>query len=114
MSESPKQMIEHLQKGAGKLASSSPQEMKALTDFVQSVLKEGALDLKTKEAIAIAISVYSRCPYCISAHVKNALAAGLTREQIIEAGTVAMAFGGGPAMAYSSTVLVDALNELEK
>ncbi|EKN41076.1 4-carboxymuconolactone decarboxylase, partial [Clostridium botulinum CFSAN001627] len=53
-------------------------------------------------------------PYCISAHVKNALAAGLTREQIIEAGTVAMAFGGGPAMAYSSTVLIDALNELEK
>lgn len=45
MSESPKQMIEHLQKGAGKLASSSPQEMKALTDFVQSVFKEGALDL---------------------------------------------------------------------
>lgn len=114
MSESPKQMIEHLQKGAGKLASSSPQEMKSLTDFVQSVFKEGALDLKTKEAIAIAISVYSRCPYCISAHVKNALAAGLTREQIIESGTVAMAFGGGAAMAYSSTVLIDALNELEK
>lgn len=40
MSESPKQMIEHLQKGAGKLASSSPQEMKALTDFVQSVLRK--------------------------------------------------------------------------
>jgi len=57
MSENPKQMVEHLQKGAGELASSNPQEMKALTNFVQSVFKDGALDLKTKEAIAIAISV---------------------------------------------------------
>lgn len=114
MSENTKQMIGHLQKGAGELVSSSPEEMKALNNFIQSVFKDGALDLKTKEAIAIALSVYSRCQYCISAHVKSALDSGLTREQIIEAGTVAMAFGGGPSMAYSSTILVDALNEFDE
>ena len=39
MSENAKQMIGHLQKGAGELISSSSEEMKSLNNFIQSVLK---------------------------------------------------------------------------
>ncbi|WP_164995923.1 carboxymuconolactone decarboxylase family protein [Clostridium niameyense] len=42
-------------------------------------------------------------------YAKNALDAGANREEILETSTVAMAFGGGPAMAYSSTLLMDAI-----
>ena len=43
----------------------------------------------------------------------KAYEAGATREEIIEAAMIAVAFGGGPSMAYSVTTLMDAVNEFE-
>lgn len=100
--------------GMESLSQSNPEAWGALSGFIGSALSDGSIPAKTKELICIAISVYSRCEYCIVGHAYNALKAGCTRQEILEAATVATAFGGGPTMAYSSALLVAALDEFEK
>ena len=70
-----------------------------------TVFKDGAIDLKKKELVAIGISVYSRCEYCIVGHAYNALKAGLTKEEIMEAAMVAIAFDGGPSLGYTYNLI---------
>ncbi|SHH90932.1 alkylhydroperoxidase AhpD family core domain-containing protein [Clostridium collagenovorans DSM 3089] len=99
--------------GMMNLAQANPEAMGALSGFIGAALSEGSISLKTKELIAVAIAAYSRCEYCIVGHVRNAYKVGCTREEIIEAATVAIAFGGGPTAAYTGTTLMDAVNEFE-
>lgn len=109
-----KRAMEDMGYGMEALGKSNPEAFGALNGFIGAALADGAVSVKTKELIAIAISVYSRCEYCIVGHAANALKAGCTRQEILEAATVATAFGGGPTMAYSSAVLVAALDEFEQ
>ena len=82
------------------LSQHQPETMRHFKAFMGSVLKEGILDTKTKELIAIGTSITARCKYCIAIHVNKAIQAGATREEIMEAATVAILMGGGPAMTY--------------
>ena len=52
--------------------------MKAFSSIAQAALAQGALDHKTKELIAIGISVAVRCDDCIAFHVKAAVDRGAT------------------------------------
>ncbi len=61
---------------------------------------EGALDIKTKELIALAIAVVEQCDGCIAAHARSAARAGASREEAAEAISVAFVMRGGPATAY--------------
>jgi len=70
--------------------------------------------VKTKELIAIAISVYCRCEYCIVYHTFYAFKNGATREEILDAASTAMIYGGGPTQAYISATLMPCLDEFEK
>ena len=109
-----KKTMEDMGYGMPALGEAAPEAFGALNAFIGAAFAEGAVSVKTKELIAIAISVYSRCEYCIVGHAVNALKAGCTRQEILEAATVATAFGGGPTMAYSSAILVAALDKFEK
>jgi len=93
------------------LILSEPETMKNYQKFVDSVLKDGHLDIKTKELIALGIAIVKRCDYCIAIHVEKALKAGATKEEIIEASLVAVLMEGGPAMTYFTEVK-KALEEL--
>ena len=42
---------------------------------------------------------------CINSHVQNAIKAGVTREELVEALGVAVLMGGGPSSAYAGIVL---------
>lgn len=87
------------------LAKDAPEYMKAFTGLVKEAEKEGALSLKTKELISIALGITGHCIHCIAFHVKNAIDAGATRQEIYEAGLVAGLMGGGPAIAYLRYVI---------
>lgn len=100
--------------GMETLVGSNPEAWGALTGFIGAAFADGEVSAKTKELIAVGISVFSRCEYCIVGHVVNALKVGCTRQEILEAAAVATGFGGGPAMAYASALLVAALDEFEK
>lgn len=110
----PRQALQDFQNGAKEVGNLLPDQMGSFNNFTGQVFKDNNLNLKTKELISIAISVYSRCEYCIVGHAYNALGAGLTREEIMEAAMVAVGFGGGPTMAYTVTLLNACIDEFEK
>ena len=86
--------------------------MAGFVQLHQTVVAEGALSTKIKELIALAIAITVRCDGCISFHVHDALTAGATRQEIVEAIGVAVLMGGGPSVVYGSEALA-ALGALE-
>jgi len=87
------------------LRSGAPEVLKAFSSIAQAALAEGALDAKTKELIALGISVAVRCDDCIAFHVKAAVDRGATREEILETLGMAIYMGAGPSAMYASHAL---------
>jgi AhpD family alkylhydroperoxidase len=73
---------------------------------------DGALSAKVKELIALAIGIAVRCDGCIAFHVHDALKAGATHDEIVDAIGVAIYMGGAPAVVYGSQAL-EALQQFE-
>ena len=69
-------------------------------EFLKSANAPGALDARTKRAVAIALSVLARCEPCVKIHMKKAAEMGFSQEEIDEAAWMAIAFGGSPAMMF--------------
>jgi AhpD family alkylhydroperoxidase len=64
-------------------------------DIYRSFYKETyftptTLDLKTKELIAIGVSLVAKCEGCLEGHIKKALQLGLTKHEISDAIVVAI------------------------
>lgn len=87
------------------LRSGAPDVMKAFGAIAQAALAPKALDVKTKELLAIGISVAVRCDDCIAFHVKSAVEHGATREEILETLGMAIYMGAGPSAMYASHAL---------
>lgn len=77
-----------------------PDVMKAFSDLHGAAMKPGALDTKTKELIALAISVSHRCDGCIASHARGAAKQHATEAEVAEAIGVAVLMTGGPATVY--------------
>ncbi|WP_308190956.1 carboxymuconolactone decarboxylase family protein [Pseudonocardia terrae] len=65
-----------------------------------AALRDGALDGRTKELIALAIAVTRECDGCIAAHAQGASGQGASEAQVAEAIGVAILMNGGPATVY--------------
>jgi len=76
--------------------------MKAFSALAQTATKGGALDPKTKELIALAIGVATRCDDCIAFHTKAAAQLGATPDEIQETLGMAIYMGAGPSVMYAS------------
>ena len=70
--------------------------------IAQAALAPKALDTKTKELVALGISVAIRCDDCIAFHVKAALDHGATRDEVLETLGTAIYLGAGPSVMYAS------------
>ena len=88
-----------------------PEVLKGFAGLHQATMKPGALDVKHKELIALAIGLAVRCENCIYSHVSAALKAGATPEQVLETAGVAVLMQGGPTYTYLPRV-VEALEAL--
>lgn len=95
---------------ADKKAALAPKNLEAWRNFSKTVFEPGALDEKTKQLIAIAVSHVTQCPYCIRSHSKQALRKGATKEEIMEAIWVAAEMRAGAAYAHATI----AMDEMEK
>lgn len=113
MSKNPRQLLNDFMQGLEDLGTTNQAHMGAFMNLLGAAYTPGAVDVKTKELISVAIGVYNRCEYCIVFHTYKAFEAGATREEILEAAMVAVAFGGGPTMAYSVTLLKESISEFE-
>jgi len=87
-------------------------EVQAFAQFTNTLLAPGAVDIKTKELLCVAVAVYTRCKYCIVGHVRNALKAGASEKEIMEAALVAVEFGGGPALTHCITLVYESIKTL--
>jgi len=114
MKKDVREMLNDFMNGLGELGETNGENVNAFMGLLSTTYTEGALDTKTKELISVGIAAYNRCEYCIVFHVYKALEAGAMRAEIMEAAMVSVAFGGGPSMAYSVTLLKDAIDEFEK
>ena len=83
---------------------------KAFQAFSQKVFAEGALPVKVKQLIAVAVAHVTQCPYCIKGHTKAALCHGASQEELMEAIWVAAEMRAGGAFAHSAL----ALDEMNK
>jgi AhpD family alkylhydroperoxidase len=77
-----------------------PEVYSTFAEFHRASFAPGALDRKTKELIALAISVIERCDGCIASHAEGAARAGATRQEAAEAIGVSFLMGGGPSTIY--------------
>jgi AhpD family alkylhydroperoxidase len=90
-----------------------PESMKAFSAFRKLVYKDGALSLKMKRLIALACGLQGGCTRCIQGQTKDAIAAGATKDEILEAVSVATVMGG-TAVSAETWRVVKVLEELGK
>lgn len=109
----PRELLNDFMGGLQNVAQTNGEQVNAFMNLLGAAYAQGAMDVKTKELISVAIGAYNRCEYCIVFHVYKALEAGATPEEIMEAAMVAVAFGGGPSMAYSVTLLKKSVEEFK-
>lgn len=95
----------------GDLATLTPDTVAGYAKASGSGAKTGYLDEKTRELIALAVAVTTRCDGCISVHATKAIEFGASREQVAEALGVAVALNAGAALVYSARAL-DAFDKL--
>lgn len=87
------------------LHKAAPGVMKAFREMGAAAHEGGALDAKTKELLAVAISVAVRCDPCITFHVEGARKHGATRAEIAETIGLAVYMGAGPSAMYAAQAL---------
>ena len=87
------------------LRSSTPDVIKSFSDLGRAATASGALDKKTKELIALALSVAARCDPCIGFHTQTLVKLGATRQEIDETLGVATYMGGGPSFMYAASAI---------
>src|SRR5437868_4165508 len=81
--------------------------MKAFWTFDKAAVAEGAIPVKYKELIAVAVALTTQCPYCIDIHNGNARRAGATDAEIAEAAMVAASLRAGAAVTHATHALPD-------
>ena len=91
--------------GLSTLRTSTPAVMKSFSELGRAATAAGALDAKTKELIALALSVAARCDPCIGFHVQTLVKLGATRQEIDETLGVTTYMGGGPSLMYAANAI---------
>lgn len=108
----PREFIKRLRETNPQIRDACPEAFEAYLHFHEKALAPGKVDSRTKELAALAVSVFSKCPYCIPYHVQRAMKMGISEEEMIEIGMVAASLGGGTTMTYVS-MMIQAINEIK-
>lgn len=94
------------------LSGEIPEVMEGFSNMNKASLKEGVLEHKTKELIALGIAITVRCDGCIAFHVHDAILSGANRKEVMETIGVAVLMGGGPSVMYGCEAIA-ALEQFE-
>ena len=84
------------------LENLAPEVAKAFWIFDKAAVADGAIPVKYKELIAIAVALTTQCPYCVEIHRNNARKAGVTDAELAETAMIAAALRAGAAVTHSS------------
>lgn len=98
-----------LTSGIGKqlatLRKEMPEVMAGFAALSSAATKDGALDKKTKELVAMALAVANHCQGCIGFHAQTLVKLRTSREELIETLGMAVYMGGGPSLMYAAEAL---------
>ncbi len=97
--------------GVGEMKAHLPHMVEAYHTFTGECFKAGVLDEKSKQLIALGISLFSNNEVCTLYHVQEARSKGASSQEILEATAVAAAVGGGYAMSQGVTRVQTALKQ---
>jgi alkylhydroperoxidase/carboxymuconolactone decarboxylase family protein len=95
---------EHLAR-FGEIAQGNKDLADKFFDYYSAVFREGALSVREKSLIALAVAHAVQCPYCIDAYSKGCLEQGADLEQMTEAVHVAAAIRGGACLVHGVQML---------
>jgi AhpD family alkylhydroperoxidase len=101
---------QHLEERLTQLGQELPGPMSGFARLHKKAVEDGALSAKSKEMMALAISIVVGCDGCIAYHVHDAVKAGATRQELLETLGVALLMGGGPGSIYAAHAL-DAIEQ---
>ena len=73
--------------------------------YYGAVFEEGALTVREKALIALAVAHAVQCPYCIDAYSSECLKQGADLEQMTEAVHVSTAIRGGASLVHGLQML---------
>ena len=88
-----------------KLGELAPDAFGAFKAFDEAAFKDGAIPLKYKELMAVAVALTTQCPYCIEIHAKRAKQAGATEQELAETTLIAAALRAGGAITHGTHTL---------
>ena len=89
-------------KTIGELA---PEGWKGFLAFDEAAFKDGAIPIKYKELMAVAVALTTQCPYCIEIHAKKAKKVGATEQELAETTLIAAALRAGGAITHGTHTL---------
>jgi len=90
------------------IEANAPAAMEAFRAFDKAAMADGAIPVKFKELMALAVAFTTQCPYCIEIHAGKARQAGATDAEIAEAVAVAAALRAGAAMTHGTHAFIKA------
>ena len=91
--------------GLRTLNAAIPDTAKGFGALSKAAKDGGALDLKTKEFVALGIAIADRCEPCITLHVEALRKTGASREELADVLSMCIQMGGGPSMMYAAKAL---------
>jgi AhpD family alkylhydroperoxidase len=106
------ELVANNKKASASLATHNPKLLTAFRGLNEAQGATGTLDAKTRELIALAVAVTTRCEGCIGSHAAAARKAGVTEAELAEALGTAIALNAGAAYVYSLRAM-DALGSFK-
>jgi AhpD family alkylhydroperoxidase len=94
------QTTKELLEPARRLREAIPEVVGGYAAMQRAVMVDGALPVKVKELIALAIAATRECDGCIAAHARGAARAHASEAEVAEAMGVVMMMNGGPGTVW--------------
>jgi AhpD family alkylhydroperoxidase len=98
-------ITKQISSGIRTLRKDIPDVMAGFSAMAQAAGKDGALDKKTKELVALGIAISTRCDGCIGFHTEALVKLGCTRAEFEETLGMAVYMGGGPSLMYAGDAM---------
>ena len=108
------EVLENLRGPSKDLRAAIPDVYAGFSATHKAALEPGVLDARTKELIALGISVAQQCDGCVASHARGAAMKGATPEEVAETLGVAILMSGGPATVYGPRAYAAFLEFREK
>ena len=105
MSKSYREITADVSRTLAKLRVDIPDTTNGFSALARAATKDGALDKKTKELIAMALSVGARCDPCVGFHAEALVKLGCSRAEFEEMLGMCVYMGGGPSLMYAAHAL---------